>query len=420
MNRFRAYIKPFDGGGAYQADWTEVTDDVDWTSIGRLSQQLDNSEYDIGIFRNASVGVVLRNEAGLYSDVDEPRSIFLFKRANSLFKITRSTMPEGPYCGNVVCGSFNTSVETELFIGMITDEDVKLNVNDSTIKLTVLGLESIYSQIVYPAGADGGLVEPKAANLIAVLLNAEEALELLSVPTQPPFGSSSTTGLAVGYNATISDFSTFENQDIKTVLNQLLQVSNSVIVVEGSALTVRARTPGSSVVATFRGQGTVDGVENIIDISEFRGGLQRVVNAVTFTADSGDVTVGSALSQERYGLRRKELDFPFIGTDAQRSAVGLALLAEFAAPKRELEIVVPLDYTTQEIVVLDRVSVDYPRVYYPIAGSVLPICGVAVCGSAVLPAARWDLTINSSTSWKVMRKQIKLQDGTVGLALREI
>jgi len=66
------------------------------------------------------------------------------------------------------------------------------------------------------------------------------------------------------------------------------------------------------------------------------------------------------------------------------------------------------------------VSVDYPTVVVPWENEPLPICGVAVCGEAVLPIGLWALTIESTTEWKITRKDINFKDRTIVFKIREV
>ncbi len=92
MARVRAYIKPFLIDGTY-GEWGEVTNDVIAGSIGSISRALDVSEFDIGVFTNSSVSMELRNDHGRYSDIDSAYSIFRYRRAGSLVRLTGTTFP---------------------------------------------------------------------------------------------------------------------------------------------------------------------------------------------------------------------------------------------------------------------------------------------------------------------------------------
>lgn len=143
--RWRVYINPFDNTGAYTG-FVDVTDYVDFSQIGTIDSALDNTDYNLGIFRNSNFSITFRNDSGLFSDVGQPMSMFKYTRTNSLLKIT--------YCANaapVVCGFFkagNTVLASEIqvFKGQISDKDLELDALTRELTFTVLGLENILTQ----------------------------------------------------------------------------------------------------------------------------------------------------------------------------------------------------------------------------------------------------------------------------------
>ena len=72
--KFRVYLKPFNDAGNYVSDYIEVTEDV--ISMGDISWLSDNTDYDVGIFRNAGFNIVMRNDKARYSEAGHYLSIF--------------------------------------------------------------------------------------------------------------------------------------------------------------------------------------------------------------------------------------------------------------------------------------------------------------------------------------------------------
>jgi len=81
MSRFKVYIKPFDPSGAYASDYIDVTDDCDISSVGTLSESIDQDDYEVGIFKFNQFRITLNNISGKYSEVGTPYTIFAFKRS---------------------------------------------------------------------------------------------------------------------------------------------------------------------------------------------------------------------------------------------------------------------------------------------------------------------------------------------------
>ncbi len=144
---FRIYVRPFDDDGTYQDDWINVTEDVDSAGLTQIKQSLDNSEYDVGIFKNSGVTLTLVNVAGRYSDAGQPGSIFRFRRSNSLVRVTWDINTQPLICGFFECGSVALGEEITMFEGLLDDTALKQDADSQTLQFKVLGKESIFSQV---------------------------------------------------------------------------------------------------------------------------------------------------------------------------------------------------------------------------------------------------------------------------------
>ena len=49
VHRWRCYFNPLSSDGSTYTGYVDVSDYVDFSNIGTLDQQLDNTDYDIGI-----------------------------------------------------------------------------------------------------------------------------------------------------------------------------------------------------------------------------------------------------------------------------------------------------------------------------------------------------------------------------------
>jgi hypothetical protein len=148
-HRWRVYINPFDIYGQYSG-YVEVTDDVEMGSIGAISQDLDNADYSIGIYRSSNLSLILRNESGKYSDVGTPTSMFRYKRGDSLVKITWSNETGSNKCGWITAGGSVVAPETDIFIGLINDDSLSVDLDTRKLSFTVMGRESMLSRAAVP------------------------------------------------------------------------------------------------------------------------------------------------------------------------------------------------------------------------------------------------------------------------------
>jgi hypothetical protein len=412
INRWRAYIKPFDAGGAYASEWIEVTKYVVWDDVGTLQQDLENNEYDVGVLRFSAFTMVFRNETGKFSDVDEDSSIFRYKRAGTLVRITYMPAPVEARCGWAFCGDPETAViveaETEVFTGLLSDEATTLDLASSKIKFQVLGRESAYQNLSSNSAAFSG--SPLVSAALLTLLNRTEVQPYLTV------GSAY---ISVENNVAVGSIAAFENKTAKEVLGDLLLGGNAILYIGSSdTLYVAPRTAGSTVAMTFYGPGSVSGIENIQDIRGIRSGVSRTFNYLTWS-DDPTVLASDADSVLQYGVRKKEIGIECFTGSPTRQAILDAIRDEFADPRKELELSCALTPDTLALALLDRVALDYPQVITENYGEI-PLVGTAIVDEAILPGALFDFQIDTSTNWNIISRAVLIKEGLMRFKLREI
>ncbi len=405
VNKWRCYIKPFNELGVYQ-DWIEVTRDVCFDQMGNISADLDNTEYDIGVYRTSSFKITLRNDHGIYSDVGSPKSIFAYTRSNSQFKITWEIDEDGPYCGTVYADQFYLSEETTIFTGLLNDESLKMDLGDQKVGFQVLGRESVFLNTIVPFGSISN--GDDLSEMIYTLLNQSSITALLTV---------SMGNITVGLDQANDSIASLQNKTVQEGLNKLLLASNSVLYIENDAVIVAPRTASADVEYTFYGQASTNGRENIQDIKAIKNGQGKLFNYFLWK----DTTVVSqdTTSVSKYGIRKKEVSFDFITNGTKQGLVLDALLDEFLDPKQEFDLYTDLNYQTLAVPLLGKVSIDYPISYVPGADP-LPICGVAICGEAVLPKGLWSFNVIPTDYYKVIGRSIDVDTAIVKFKVRAV
>lgn len=409
MGRLRVYLKTFDSTGAYDADFTEITDDV--MSIGKVSQKLDNSEYDVGILRNSSMNLKIRNDQGTYSEAGARKSIFVFKRIDSIIKITWDGRLYPPKAGFFKAYSGVLGGETEVFKGLLTEVSSVSNIQEQSIDFTIQGFESLFSRVSVPYGSISN--GDNISDVIYACLNQSAITDLLTV---------SLSNITPDNDYVIDDKSDLENKTVEEALKSgLLLSSNSVLYIENDIVYVTDRDAYSaSVEYSFFGQASTSGIENIIDIKKYREGINRVFNFITWPETS--LSSSDATSQETYGIRKKEVSTALIstGSTSKIQTVLDAVKTEFKDPKVEFEMTAPLNYGTVALKLRSRVDIDYPTIYRSADGNPIPRWGQVVWGSFQYPIGQWTLTIGTDKNFKVMGKSIDLLKETITFSLREI
>lgn len=415
MGLTRVYIKPFQEDGTYASDFIEVTKYV--LRLGAIKEDCDSLEYQLGVFRNSSVAITFNNRDGSFSDADALESMFTYKRADSIVKITWQEGTEDPICG-FMSGEFVLSEEMELFEGLLNDDGLKEAADSETVDFKVLGYESLFArcEVPYTTLSTDVLNIHNVGWVLYTCLNQAPINELLVIDQ---------ANIVPATNLVVDSMASLEGKLVKDVLDELCLVSNSILYVKDGVVYVSARSPSGSVVKTFYGQAASAGIENIINVKDISSGINRCFNyfawADTLLSQKDLTSIAKNL------LRQKEVSSALFTNDTKRGTMLENLLVEFKDPKKEFELTTRLDSETAALRLLDRVSVDYPTVFKATDGFSLPVCGIAECGSssqfstgAVLPVGLWALTIDATEEWKILSREIDLGSETMTMKLRKV
>jgi len=406
MSRFRAYIRPFDSQGNL-TEYQEVTEDVDFKSMGKISQKLDNDRFNVGLLRFSTFNLKLRNETGKYSGVETIQSIFRFRRGGSQFKVTWQVSDENTQCGIAVCGASKISPEIEVFVGVLNDESTTLNIVDQRIQFRVFTVDSIFPSIETPFSSlsNGDLY----SEALLTILNQTAITQYMTVDV---------ANISVGLDIAMDTVADFENTTVKEALDRLLFQSNSVLYVTDNVLFIKSRDGGATSQFTFRGQASNEGVEDVIALSEVSTGLNSVFNFWTW-ADTTLVSSDATSIQEN-GIKKKEIAFDELTGGSKQQQVLDAQRDEFSTKKQQFQLTTSLSYETLELGILDQVRVDYPTVYSPASiGDELPIYGLAIYGEAKYPIGEFSITIDQATPFKITSINIDTKKQTVTFKLEE-
>lgn len=407
MSRFRAYIKPRDSQGIL-TEYIEVTQDIDFGSMGSIDQTIDNDRFQVGLFNFNSFGIKLRNEHGLYSDVTELSSIFRFRRGGCPFKLTWQIEDEFPECGVAICGKAKLSPEVDVLVGVLNDEATTLNLQDQRISFTVLTADAVFDAVETPHASIS--VSDLYSDTLLLVLNQSEITELLTVDV---------ANINVGLDLAMDVVSEFENTTVKEALDKLLFQSNSVLYIEDETVFIKNRDGGLVSEHTFFGQGSETGIEDVVNIGTISTGLNNVFNFWTWS----DTTLKSqdATSISANGIRKKSIEFDEITDSGKRQQVLDEQKTQFSSKKQEFNLTSFVSYETLALGLLARVNVDYPTVYYTATyGGIFPVYGVARYGKAVYPLSETSMTIDVATNFKIMGISILTKEQNIVFKLKEI
>ena len=394
FDNYRILFTPLIGINRY-GDVVDVTQDVDITdfvkNLGSIKKELDNGDYDIGIFTFGDITLNMINHNRKFNDPNDPKSIFKFTRDKCKVEI-------------IFYEADGTNFTR--FKGLINEDATRLNFTTGIVRFKVLSLDSIFRQVEVSPGA---IVDNDSfSTAIKKILNVPSITNTLTY---------SAGNVNVDYDGTIDVGEKFSSIPVKRALDDLLLASNSILYVDNSdVLHVKARTE-SAVQFDLYGQGDIYGRENILKIFDFNSGLQRTFSSISVN----DTTVSTDDNWViEYGFRKKELSFDFITTTATEEDLADNILTAFKVPKMELKLEVSND-AVRNIELLDVVSVNYPfRHSIPPETGVMPMYGVAQYGVDYYAPSSGTFEIKSNVKWKVISIQENPVKFTTVLKLRQV
>ena len=376
---YQVLVTPLTGRGVY-GDVLDVSKDVsidDYVNekgISSIKREIDNGDFDYGVFVFDSISIKCFNNTGIFSGANDSRS--MFKHGRDKAKVTI----------NFFDGKSNTPSSS--FRGLVDDRATTLDFGKAEAKLKILSNDSIINRVKTPAG----LIASGSSSTLAIktLLQLPDVIAVLDYDDaniNPP------------EEIVIADGAFFDNQTVKGSLDSLLSISNSVLIVDKDTdvIQVKDRSFNSGTVKTFYGHGDLFGRENIIDIKRYNNGLQRAFNTVTV----GNISESDLGFIDLYGDNKKTINYDFITDDNEKQKIAAAQLNQWKSPKIELELLT----TTEEAKTLnffDLVAIDYPYRVVPSVGNKLPLYGSAKYGESFYPHIFGNLKIRRNTAFKVV------------------
>ena len=376
IRRYQVLITPLVDIGTYgdELDITseiDISDEIKDRGIGRISREIDNGDYDIGVFTYGDITLTAFNLGGRFNPPGDPASIFLHSRDKAKVKINYLDI-----LGNI----------TISFHGLINEEATRQNILENEIKFKVLSIDSIMRKIKINSGqvGDGEL----ASVAVNRLLGQVEVISVLNYLRD---------NVNLDTDIVIDNGGWFSNKSLKEGLDALMVATNSVLFTDGLDLIVGPRRE-SSTVHTFYGAGDLQGRENIEAIRNLNSGLHRTFNSIVI----GDLEVSDDLNINFFGLRQKKISLDFITNIQSRNKIATRLLEYFKVPKTEMEITVSTE-SSLKVKMLDSIVIHAPRELVPAEGEryLTPLASFKI-GVTKLPRIVRDFDIDPLALFKVI------------------
>ena len=390
---YRVLITPLVSEGVYGTT-VDVTQDIDMTdlikSFGNLKQEIDNGDYDIGIFTFGNLTMNAINFRKKFSDHTEALSIFPFSRDKAKVEIQYRDKDAN---------------QITRFKGLINDDATRLDIKRDIVRFKILSQDSIFRQVNIPSGA-----------IVAGDLFSTAIKKILNVPAITDTINFSAANINVNLDIAIDDGEVFSDTVVKDSLDQLLLASNSILFIDSDDnIIVKERSENLPLFALFGG-GDAHGRENILSIKNFNNGTHRVFNSVK--VGDTEVTTDSAWVTET-GFRQKTFSFDFITTASKEKQIADRISNHFRVPKMELELVVKTEAVKQiRLLDLVRVAFDWKATPDP-EDDRLPMYGVAQYGTAHYARTTGSFRITQNISWKVYGISENAKNFTTTLKIRQ-
>ncbi|MBF0300830.1 MAG: hypothetical protein HQK51_19125 [Oligoflexia bacterium] len=349
---FSPLIRPY-----LYAKEVEVTDYLYLKQSLKISKSVESNDYSIGVYTFDDVELVGDNRQGFFNEYDY-RSVFSSERDLCKVRITID----------------NKSV----FFGLIHEEATRINFNTGQIRFKILSLDSIFLKTLLRSDVleSGDSVK----NAVFKIFTLSQFSNLISFDIN---------NINPGLNLLLDKISTIAPLNIKEFFDVILFASNSILWVADEKIKICGRDILRAKSARLH-QFVED---EIIEVFDYNKGLHRVFNIFNIN----NTVVLDNISINRYGPKKKKLDVKFFTQEEKEKIIANALISEFAFPKVELKVKIPLELGLN-VSLLDSISLSLEAKYSLPKGKFLPIVGATTTNDiySQIPEFYNDIELNDS------------------------
>lgn len=324
---YKVFLTPLVSEGTY-GDEIEISNFVKATNLSSIKKNTDSEDYSVGDYRLGSINLTVTNYCGEFND-DDPRSFFVYKSAKSKIRVV--------YFDSLTDSSGS-------FKGLVSDEGTKFSAENDEAKLKILALDSIIDTVQVQ---DGVLENDDLfSDALKSLLNNPAITNVLT------FDSGE---IEVDLDLEIDDVSSLSNISTWQAVRQLLIASNSVLYIDDETIKVKTRDENTNNVSYFYGPGDTLDRENIIKITDYNNGAQRIFNSIKIN----DTIYSDDTSVEWFGLSQKPFTMDFITDSDKELDIAVNLVNQFRYPRIEFKLTTTTQLANQ-IDFFDTVGVSHP------------------------------------------------------------
>lgn len=412
MATWKVYVAPLTGENAW-GDWQDLTEFVDSSSIGDISQAIDKDDFSIGLAKNSSVSFKLKNDTGKFNDENSIDTIFRYRREGSRVKITYFAGDSLAICGMAICGIAILGDEITVFEGLLAGDSFGQDVNTDMLTMTALGYESIFESIEFDYSKINASTAP--LTMLYNILNVEAVTSLLTLDF-----ANWTSGANQPFDVTTE----FEDIDtMQEAVEIFLGYLNAFLFIDGTTVYVRNKEESAELLYTFYGQASDLGVENIQNISDFKDGTNRLYNLFRWNDDDISYKLSNSASIGRYGLKKtEEIGGKSYSNTSKINSILNSYLIEYDQKKKEFILTAPLQMDMLGLIFMDKVNIDYPVPIYPAQGGIMPIWNTPsmTWGEFYWPETYFNFSISSVEYFKIIGIKVSPRSNLISFTLRGV
>lgn len=386
MAEYKVELSALETKTTYKAA-VDITEYID--SLPDIIQDVDQGNFEIGVFNYGSLTLNINNSSGKFNSPElDGRSIFPLKRDNAIIEIT--------YIDDA--GS-----ETQSFKGLIADRATSQSLDSQAITFAVLSLDSIFDKVIVKTGTiPNGTSLDDAFRIILSDAIIARHITYSESDTNP------------GVDLTIGDGSFFDNITSKSAIDNLLSASNSVLLIDSNdTIIVRTRAENSNTPHELYLYDQY-GRDNILGITGFNNGLQRMFNYIT----TNGWPVENAASIGEHDEREFQQTYTFVTETVKYAEIGNAILSDFGLPQDELMIHMDIDIA-KSMSVFDQVTLNINQYVIP-KNNTAPLYEYAEYEVDSYPAEQTELNIKTVGKYKIITFIESPNDFASTIKLRKI
>jgi hypothetical protein len=384
QTEYSVYFKPLVAAGVWLDEWVNVSQYIQEKDLSNIEVDLEGDDFHVGLFKSKKTVVKLRNVTYIGT---------IFPRGYNRCKVRIDYRAD------------NQTVTA--FTGYIKTNSSDTKETATSIQFKVRGNESALGFQTVPVGYLAGQT-------------CEQAIKkLLSSPALVNYFNYTADNVTLGYNPYIDNGAAFDNLSFTVAMRELLLVSNSVLSVDNdNNVMVSTREPRGTTKAFY---GNTPDRDNILQMKQYKDGLQRTFNQIAIKhGDNQEMFINDADSITDYDLQKLDIEIKSITDTYVLEAVAQNLLANFAQPKHEVDLVLDSSKLIPRLTELQECTLElWEQAQYPRDATVwLWDDGKEWDNNAYYPHLTGIFTSNASTTYKVIKIQEQCKTGTTTITLR--